>query len=276
MGKKFFGFGFVSVLTACLLIGWKRQTEPLVYYMTPCEKMDITDILEMEEFGEKEYRILFFQTGLSRRAIEKLSDAQRNEILTAAQEAFFSVPQIQCTRSSPLSWEEQNVSECLPEFAGLEEGDILISFCSHILGWRNGHAAILVDAENGITLEAVMLGEDACLQSLYKWQTYPSFLVLRLKGQPLPVRREIAQYAYQNMQGLPYGFAQDFLEHFGIRLQKEDTDCSHLIWKAYMEFGFDLDSNGGLLVTPKDLSESPLLEIVQVYGINFDKIYESD
>lgn len=275
MGKKICVFGFVSVLTICLLVGWKRQTEPLVYYRAPWEKLDLTDLLTMEQFGEREYRILFSQTGLSRRAIEKLSDAQRNEVLMAAQEAFFSVPQILCTKSSLLSWEEQNKGECLPEFVGLEEGDILISFCSHILGWRNGHAAILVDAENGITLEAVMLGEDACLQSLYKWQSYPSFIVLRLKGQPLTVRREIARYAYQNMQGVPYGFSQDILEHFGICLKEEDTDCSHLIWKAYMEFGFDLDSNGGLLVTPKDLSESPLLEIVQVYGIDYDKIHES-
>lgn len=276
MGKRIFIFSIVTVFAACLLIGWKRQTEPLVYYRTPCEEMDITALLEMEQLGEREYRILFSQTGLSRRVIEKLSDTQRNEILTAAQEAFFSVPQILCTRSSFFSWEEMNEGECLPEFVGLEDGDILISFCSHILGWRNGHAAILVDAEKGITLEAVMLGEDACLQSLNKWRSYPSFLVLRLKGQPLKVRREIAQYAYENMQGIPYGFAQDILEHFGVRPEKEDTDCSHLIWKAYMEFGFDLDSNGGLLVTPRDLSESPLLEIVQVYGIDFGKIHETD
>ena len=120
-----------------------------------------------------------------------------------------------------------------------------------------------------------MIGEDACLQNVRKWRYYPSFLVLRLKGLPLEVRKKIARYAYDTMEGVPYGFSADLLEHFGLGEKIRNTDCSHLIWKVYKEFGFDLDSDGGFFVTPQDIAESSLLEVIQVYGIDFSKIHEN-
>lgn len=34
-----------------------------------------------------------------------------------------------------------------------------------------------------------------------------------------------------------------------------------------MVFGYDLDGDGGLWVTPCDLMQSPLLEVVEAYGM---------
>ena len=45
------------------------------------------------------------------------------------------------------------------------------------------------------------------------------------------------------------------------------THCAHLVWYAYQQFGYDLDSDGGIIVTPRDLYESTNLEIVQIYGM---------
>lgn len=275
MFKKILLFGFVCILTVCLLTGWKRQTEPYVYFPSPYRRIDIAMLAEKDTLKEDEYRILFSQTGLSRRAIETIPAERRKEILQYAQETFFNMPLITCSKSGIVSWEEQNEGEYLPEFIGLEEGDILLSFCCHTFGWRNGHAAIVVDAERGTTLEAVMMGEDTCLQNVSKWRYYPSFLVLRLKGQPLEVRKKIARYACRTMEGVPYGFSADLFEHFGFGEKIRNTDCSHLIWKVYKEFGFDLDSDGGFFVTPQDIAESSLLEVIQVYGIDFSKIHEN-
>ena len=44
------------------------------------------------------------------------------------------------------------------------------------------------------------------------------------------------------------------------------TQCAHLVWLAYAAYGYDIDSNGGLIVTPKDIAESELFEVVQIYG----------
>ena len=40
------------------------------------------------------------------------------------------------------------------------------------------------------------------------------------------------------------------------------------IWCGWQEQGYDLDSDGGRLVTAKDLFDSELLELVQVYGMD--------
>ena len=51
----------------------------------------------------------------------------------------------------------------------------------------------------------------------------------------------------------------------------QGTHCAHLVWYAYKQFGYDLDSDGGRIVTPRDLYESPMLEIVQIYGMELPK-----
>ena len=48
----------------------------------------------------------------------------------------------------------------------------------------------------------------------------------------------------------------------------EKTHCAHLVWYAYRSYGYDLDGDGGRIVTPKDLSKSSLLEPVQVVGVS--------
>lgn len=46
------------------------------------------------------------------------------------------------------------------------------------------------------------------------------------------------------------------------------TQCAHLIWAAFAAYGYDADSDGGWLVTPRDLALSPLFEVVQIYGVD--------
>lgn len=273
--EKILIFACVGMAVFCLLMGWKQQSETEVYCAPDRKRENIEEILDETYWDKEKYRMLFYQTGLGRRVIESIPVEERKDTLLKSQQAFFLTPTVECSANSVISWQEENTNLYLPEINGLEEGDILVSFCSHTFGWRNGHAAIVVDAKKGKTLEAVFIGRDSCLQSVQKWRKYPSFLVLRLKDTMPEVRKEIAEYALENLEGIQYGFVTDVIEHFwGIDRNAADTDCAHLIWRSFFAFGYDLDSDGGLIVTPRDIAESPLLEIVQVYGIDLDTIQE--
>jgi len=52
------------------------------------------------------------------------------------------------------------------------------------------------------------------------------------------------------------------------------THCAHLVWRAFKQFGIDLDSNGGKIVKPQDIANSPHLEVVQIYGFHPEKLWK--
>lgn len=148
----------------------------------------------------------------------------------------------------------------------IENGDILITFDSHFLNWRNGHAGIVVDATDGIVLEAKTLGVNSSFSNINRWRTYNSFAILRLTALSAEERSEVAAFSSERLIDVPYSL----LPHF-IELPLEDdgsvsgTHCSHLIWLSFMQYGYDLDSDGGFIVTPRDLYDSEHLHKVAVY-----------
>ena len=76
----------------------------------------------------------------------------------------------------------------------------------------------------------------------------------------------MADWARENLVGLPYGLFSG-LAWLGESTGPPATQCAHLVWCAYAAFGYDIDGGGGWPVTPRDISLSPLLETVQVYGL---------
>ncbi len=190
-------------------------------------------------------------------------------------------------------WPTALEGSCGVDASVLEPGDILITFDSNIPGWHGGHAALVVDAEKGEILEATCIGSDSVRCSLERWGDYSSFAVLRLQGAGIEERQEIADYAAGRLTGLPYRLTAGIFPRAAEKISKRleplgleslgleslglgtgewgaggdsvaGTHCSHLIWYAYRHFGYDLDSDGGLIVTPGDLYRSPELE--RVYG----------
>ena len=159
------------------------------------------------------------------------------------------------------------------KFTGLETGDILISPCSHAFGWRNGHAALVVDGEAGIILESAVMGMDSAVNSINVWKGFPAFMVLRANSLSKEARKDIAEYAMENLNGVPYGFVGDIISDNLDNSVISSTHCAHLVWSAYMQFGYDVDSDGGIVVTPRDIANSPLLEVVQIYGIDPDTLW---
>jgi len=264
----------VSVcLTAILFLRlWTISAESSARWTPDYPMEDITGLLEKESLSEQELQLLYHQTGLSQKALEQLSAQGKTELILQIQQAFFTFPTILCEKNSPISREEAVVEngqyrQSCP-IVSLENGDILITPNSHTFGWRNGHAALVVDAEKRLTLESAVLGEVSTIQSVDKWESYPAFLVLRVRSLSPQERNLAAVYALEELLEIPYGFTVGILSPKYPETPLKETHCAHLIWAAYQRMGIDLDANGGLIVTPRQLAASPLLEVVQVTGID--------
>lgn len=302
--RRLWLWGMTAV--AFLLALWGLAAEEQVRILPDYPQVDITEYLNRQNLTEGEYSLLFQQTGLAPSGIDALRGEGRQAELLILQEKLFAEVPVICKANTLITREEKIAKEDrITEGNGLadpaeisaggvtgqqealyasipcvEEGDILITFNSHFLGWRNGHAAMVVDAKRGLTLEASVLGSDTAVMSMEHWKQYPSFVVLRLKGADREERSAIAEYAGEQMTGVPYrltaGWGDWIYSAECASSQVSDTptgeaitgtQCAHLVWYVYEQFGYDLDSDGGLVVTPRDLYESPMLEVVQVYGM---------
>lgn len=268
-----------AILFVCLLVLtiWEESCEPGAHTPPAAERVDISEIIEKQEWTSPEYETLTEQTGLAEVALTALDRQGRRQELFMLQEQYFSPVTIRCEPNSIISKEEFIVDEAGHSAGGMnipyvEDGDILITFCSHAFGWRNGHAGLVVDAKEGLVLEAQVLGTPSVLSSLRRWERYPSFLVLRLADADEETRAAVAKYAKETLLGVPYHLTAGIGEAAGFRKDPEEgalagTQCAHLIWYAYRQFGYDLDSDGGWIVTPRDVADSDALIVVQKYGM---------
>lgn len=265
MKKKIF-FLFVIYSFAAAYVSSLFYIEELAYYAPAAEKRDLGEIVRKSScdvLTEEDYEFIYGQTGLGRSAVQSLSSLER---LYDYQESYFSEIDFKCKANSPISYEERLQSGRIL-LAPLEDGDILVTNASHVFSWRNGHAAIVTNADEGTTLEAVVIGTNSKPQSISKWTGYPNFAVLRLKGADRETRAEIAAAAAEHLDDVPYNvFIGLYPMKYSNISSVGGTQCAHLVWLAYAAYGYDIDSNGGLIVTPKDIAESKLFEIVQIYG----------
>ncbi len=281
-------------LTVCLagLWIWTEACEGAAHNMPQIARVSIEEILEKEDWDGGDYQILGEQTGLSREALVFMEEQGRQRELVALQESYFATVKVACVPNSIISKTEYVVDRRgMPARAiripYIEEGDILITCCSHVFGWRNGHAAIVVDADRRLVLEAQVLGSPSVITSLNVWEEYPSFMVFRLQGADREERAAIAEYARNSLTGVSYhvtaGIWERLLPRGAVSGQQQErcgnlrlgdggnipggTHCSHLVWYAYYQFGYDLDSDGGIIVTPRDIAGSEKLKIIQKYGV---------
>lgn len=245
------------------------------------QKTDLAGVVIKDRLTDADYRTIFMQTGLGRDAADKLREQKTGESRVAVfegyQNDFFAKGDYQCRVYVHIVHDERMVDKDGKikrsfQIADLRDGDILISKSTHSFGWRHGHAAIVTNAAKGETMEALLLGNPAILDNTSKWETYTSFIQLRLKNHDEIDAKHIAKYAKKKVLGIQYGLLT------GIPVKAPDdikkTQCAHLVWYPYEQFGYDLDSDGSWLVTPKDITGSDLLEVVQVYGVNPEEIWK--
>ena len=174
----------VSVcLTAILFLRlWTISAESSAHWTPDYPQAPLTETLAKHTFDAQDYLLLYEQTGLGQSAFDLLRERGETERLEGMQRIFFTSPTILCEKNSIISREESAAEGKACPIIAVENGDILITPNSHTFGWRNGHAALVVDAQNRLTLESAVLGEVSGIQSLDKWERYPAFLVLRVRG----------------------------------------------------------------------------------------------
>ncbi len=147
------------------------------------------------------------------------------------------------------------------EFKDIQNGDILVTDSTYCFCFRHGHAALVVDAERGITLEAFGIGTDSEYSRIREWRRYPHVVVLRLKASEQE-RNQVAQYAREHLVGVPYMLSPGMIDDKDMDEEYWGTQCAHLVWSAFSACGYDIDGNGGWLVMPSDFTVSELLRIV--------------
>ncbi len=286
--KGLFLLLYVSFLSFVFWVAvWTSKAESKAHFTPGYAKEDIAAVLQKEELAEEDYALLFRQTGMSKAGVNELLRQGEMERLLYLQERFFEEVEVECLRSNIFVQYERIVekaetveteTETVETVGGvrtigsgsalrdflpiLQNGDILLSFSGHIFGWRYGHAAIVVDAERGLTVEAVDLGSKSKVRAIEHWAEYPGFVLLRVTGATREQKEMAARYAMEKLVGLPYSVFT-----FGNEEELAATHCAHLVWCAYESCGCDLDGNGGIIVTPADLLGSDLVEVVQIYGM---------
>ncbi|WP_343207932.1 hypothetical protein [Anaerolentibacter hominis] len=238
-------------------------------------KTDIMPLLLKDTLSDGDYEVLFYQTGLGKPAVDDLKrEEDYIDTMLRFQENFFEDRTVTCsTAFFPVRQEMLNNTSlespyCF-ELAPLYDGDVLITRSTHLFGIRLGHSGIVTDAGGDESLEAYGLGVTSSLQDVQGWRGYGSVIVLRLKEEYAGLATKAAAFAKENMVGIPYRITSGFL---GRKYQEPGsiwgTQCALLVWNSFYGAGLDIDSNGGRLVIPDNILNSPYFDIVQVYGVD--------
>lgn len=245
-------------------------------YVPVSPPADLTVVLSKTALSDEDYRLLFIQTGLGRTAVDDLltlGETGKAQI-AETQAAFFGHPgdapcePLGITTREHRFYQEDGDVDCVVPLAPLREGDILVTLSTHTAGWSHGHAGLVVDAENGVTLESVVLGSLSEQTDVNHWRSYSTMAVLRPKADD-ETRQKVVQLALDKLDNIPYSLVSGV---FGDKLQPLDSPhsahCGYLPWYAWMAAGVDLDSDGGRIAAPEDFLHSPNVEVVQVFGFD--------
>lgn len=269
-----------AILLAALLGLWLFLQHVLPHLWPPFRpdypQADLSPILAQETLSREDYELLWAQTGLGPSAVDALLAQGEAGVaqIQETQRGFFDPPgEDVCTllgittREHRWRDEQGRMVPAVP-LAPLKEGDILVSLSTHTAGWTHGHAGLVVDAQLGISLESVVLGSVSTRQNVEHWPCYTTFLVLRPRADE-DARAQVVQLAQEKLTGIPYSLLCGIFEDKFQPLDgPHSAHCSYLPWYAWRAAGLDLDGDGGRIVTPRDLAESPLVEVVQLYGID--------
>ncbi len=231
-------------------------------------KVDISPILEKDSLTDEDYKILYEQTGLTKIGIDGFLESGDTGEILRIQRYFFEDPDYYCHIFHFCVGMFKKSKGRYPT-AILKDGDIIVSPATYISFVELSHAAIVVNAEGGRIAEAYGYGSKLSTTSVAQFFIYPAFAILRPKAGP-EAGVAAAEYVKANMIGTEYDLLTGVFDEKAPETIKT-THCSHLPWYAYKKVGIDVDSNGGRIVTPRDILFSDELEVVQVFGMDINE-----
>jgi len=273
LGKKIFWciFGLLFILLWVEIFDSLQFTDhravPFVELQTVAEKA---------ELSEEDYRLIFSQTGLGKPAVDDLrmddyfyeslqmfQEQKQQPVLYERRYLFFPT-----TTADVLVDEEGHIR--LLKLPPLRDGDIILTKSTKTLVYRHGHGALVTDGETKTAMEAMMLGTDSAYTSARGLGSYATLMILRPKADVNQTETAL-RFAREHLLGVPYRLTAGFFDKNKSDNGTVDaTHCSHLVWQAYKAAGIDLDTDGGWLVSPCDISASKELEVVFSYGFGED------
>lgn len=265
---------FVSSVLIGLQIGVIYTDHTWKHWYPDYEKEEISAVLEKETLDEADYALLYAQTGLTKIGVDGLlqeNPASGKAKMLKIQDFYFKKHTVSCDRFNPYTYSE--TIEAHAPLGHLEDGDIIVSATTHVSGFRLGHAALIIDGKNERMAEAFGPGSKSEITSVHSFTNLADFMILRPKFDK-EFREQVAAYAKDNMIGADYNFSIGILSKKYNEEKFTRTQCAHLAWYAYRHFGVDLDSNGGLVVTPPEIANSPYVEVVQIFGFDPVKLWK--
>ncbi|OOO00603.1 MAG: hypothetical protein ATN35_06405 [Epulopiscium sp. Nele67-Bin004] len=236
------------------------------FYAPTYEQINIEYILQQDFYSDADYETLYLQTGITKSLIDEIKNRPNytEEMLSLQHHYFNDIDVIETAMNALTKWDQVFFDEEVVnafELAPYQNGYIFLTKSTKTLGVRHGHAAIVVDAENGLVLESLEPGTVTVLQNADRWELYPTFIMLKPVGFSQEKLDEVAKYALENFMDIPY-----FI--FAIGENSKTTQCSHIVWQIYKQFGIDIDDDGGPTVWPRDIARSDNLEVLQVFGFD--------
>lgn len=229
---------------------------------------DISGVLAKETWTEEDYAFLYRQTGLGKSALDGMKgDTER---ILGFQDALFYDGELEHEQVAFTTRRDVFADGYYAPLVDLEDGDVLVTSTCHTFGWRNGHAAIVIDGDSGTLLESVSLGTPSTVtyNGTGWFRRGTNFMVLRLKDAAAEERAEIAATAKERLNNIPYSITVGLFSPKDQGETPAETHCSHLVWQAYKYFGYDIDADGGPVCTCRDIANSDLFEVVQVFGFD--------
>lgn len=260
---------FGVFLATSLQLGLYVSDGKIECWVPDYEQIEIEAILGRERFTDSDYEILFAQTGLTPPAIDrakKYGDEGVRRILEI-QEHYFTNHEIKHKLFGP--WTCTDYIEGRVRNIFLEKGDIVLTSSTHVSSCRIGHAGLVVDDAREEVLQALTYGALSSVGSVRDFLNRVNFMILRPKVDP-EIRERVAQYAKEKLVGIPYsGFAGIFTNQTALM----KTQCAHLIWRAYHEYGVELGGGKRAPILPYDIAISENLELVQTFGFPPDTLW---
>lgn len=240
-------------------------------WISDIEYQDVVELCNKENLDKEDYLTIFNQTGVSPYVIRNKINSDDLENIKELNNLYLKKPIIERIYVCyPFTTMEYNVKQYTP-LVDIKDGDILVTFSTSTLDWRHGHCALVIDAAKNETIEHTMVGGKSQKGTITSWMTQPTFVVLRYDDENTVFN--VVNYAKENLLGVDYSIFVGLDGNKDKSLQDSAfaSHCSHIVWQAFITEGVDLDYNGGLIVTPKDIALSDKLKVVQIYGLNTEE-----
>lgn len=234
--------------------------------------------IELDEYFDREltdedYEVLYRQTGLTKIGIDRALDngEEGKKLIKQIQTDLFEPHEVSNDQVAPYACTdriENNVANVY-----LEEGDIIVTSATHISFVRIGHAGMVTDGKYARVLQANAYGTYSRIGDVRDFTDRVNFIVLRPNPDKIDSAtvQKVVNYAKTDLLGIPYEGLTGLVTN---KNKIAKTQCAHIVWWAYKQFGIDLDSNGGCMVLPYDLAHSEYLQPVQVFGFDLDELWK--